>query len=405
MRWPVRKLARVGRPSQPPGQERPHLGGRELGAARRRRSLATSSSSTRWSSARCQRSRLPVAVSASAASAIASAHSASVWRALSERRPPAPTRVDQLGEAPGQVDGAAVDVIEREHAGEQPLAVLGHRHPQQQPLQAGLPGAAVERVELVGSAMRGVEAPADARLGDPVGQPGDVIVVEAEAAAHGAAVGEVEHLRGGEPLLGELEQLGDDAEHRVGLAQRAVGEPHAQVDRPGRRRCRVVAGVAGPKVAWISGANVSMSGHITITSRGSSVGSSASACRIASRITSTWRARPWQEWISMLRSSAASSGRSSAAPGSGAPGAAWSSRTPCWMRPSRVPGAGGEGWPASESSGAAAVRTSCISRESRPQEASSRLAARVTVRSSLPARDGRAVRAMCHLLPQRRRRV
>ena len=40
-----------------------------------------------------------------------------------------------------------------------------------------------------------------------------------------------------------------------------------------------------------------MSGHITITSRGSSVGSSASSCRIAARRTSTWRARPWQEWI------------------------------------------------------------------------------------------------------------
>ena len=42
-----------------------------------------------------------------------------------------------------------------------------------------------------------------------------------------------------------------------------------------------------PKVAWISGAKVSMSGHITITSRGSRVGSSSSWCRIASRTTST----------------------------------------------------------------------------------------------------------------------
>ncbi len=57
-----------------------------------------------------------------------------------------------------------------------------------------------------------------------------------------------------------------------------------------------------PNVAWISGANVSMSGHITITSRGCSVSSSSSRWRIASRRTSTWRARPWQEWIWMLRS-------------------------------------------------------------------------------------------------------
>ena len=74
-----------------------------------------------------------------------------------------------------------------------------------------------------------------------------------------------------------------------------------------------------PNVAPISGANVSMSGHITITSRGSSVGSSASWCRIASRSTSTWRARPWQAWTWMLRSSPSSS-RSSGRPGSGGPG-------------------------------------------------------------------------------------
>ena len=57
-----------------------------------------------------------------------------------------------------------------------------------------------------------------------------------------------------------------------------------------------------PNVAWISGANASMSGHMTMTSRGSSVGSSARRWRIASRSTSTWRARPWQEWTWTLRS-------------------------------------------------------------------------------------------------------
>ncbi len=42
-----------------------------------------------------------------------------------------------------------------------------------------------------------------------------------------------------------------------------------------------------PNVAWMSGANVSMSGHITIMSRASRVGSSARRCRMASRTTST----------------------------------------------------------------------------------------------------------------------
>ena len=112
----------------------------------------------------------------------------------------------------------------------------------------------------------------------PVLEPRDVVVVEAEAPSHGLAVGEVEHLRRGQALVGQLEQPRDDAQDRVRLPQRAVGEAHAQLaSRPPRSTS------PAPNVAWISGANVSMSGHITITSRGSSVGSSASRCRIASR--------------------------------------------------------------------------------------------------------------------------
>ena len=42
----------------------------------------------------------------------------------------------QLGEAAREVDRAAVDVVEREHVGEQPLAVLGHGHAQQQRVRA-----------------------------------------------------------------------------------------------------------------------------------------------------------------------------------------------------------------------------------------------------------------------------
>ena len=70
-----------------------------------------------------------------------------------------------------------------------------------------------------------------------------------------------------------------------------------------------------PNVAWISGANVSMSGHITMTSRGCSVSSSSSRWRIASRRISTCRARPWQAWIWTLRSAGSSCGRASGEPG------------------------------------------------------------------------------------------
>ena len=125
-----------------------------------------------------------------------------------------------------------------------------------------------------------------------------------------------------------------------------------------------------PNAAWISGANVSMSGHITITSRGSSVGSSASSCRIASRSTSTWRARPWQEWTCTLRSGSSD--------GSGAA----SSRTAAWMRASSVPVAGTLvcRWSAR---GCALASTSWSSRESWPQDASSGLRGIVAVSSWL----------------------
>ena len=61
-----------------------------------------------------------------------------------------------------------------------------------------------------------------------------------------------------------------------------------------------------------------MSGHMTMMSRGSRSGSSASRCRMASRRTSTWRPRPWQECTRMLSSSRASIGRASTSrPGRG----------------------------------------------------------------------------------------
>ena len=99
---------------------------------------------------------------------------------------------------------------------------------------------------------------------------------------------------------------------RTGWCAAASGRRAARAGPGARRRCAPPgSSSARPRgcrsVASISGANASMSGHITITSRGSSVGSSASRCRIASRSTSTWRARPWQAWTRMLWSSRPSS--------------------------------------------------------------------------------------------------
>ena len=79
--------------------------------------------------------------------------------------------------------------------------------------------------------MIAVEPPPHAALGGPAVEAGQVVVVQAEAAPHRLAGGEVEHLGGGEPRRGEVEQLGDHPEEGVRLAQRPVGEPHPDVGR------------------------------------------------------------------------------------------------------------------------------------------------------------------------------
>ena len=58
-----------------------------------------------------------------------------------------------------------------------------------------------------------------------------VVVGEAEPAAHGLAPGEVEHLARRHARRGELEHLRQDAHHRVGLAQGAVGQPDLELAR------------------------------------------------------------------------------------------------------------------------------------------------------------------------------
>ncbi len=91
----------------------------------------------------------------------------------------------------------------------------------------------------------GVEAPAHPRPAHPVTHALERVVVEVEQPAHRRQRDEVEDLGGGEPGVGELEQAGRDAEHRVGLAQRPVGEPERQ-PVPRMRRVRRLRGPASP---------------------------------------------------------------------------------------------------------------------------------------------------------------
>ena len=165
---------------------------------------------------------------------------------------------------------------------------------------------------------------------DPVLDPREVVVVEPEAPAHRLAVGEVEHLRGGHPLRrrGRAARRPRRAPGWSGAATRSASRTRRSGGRARAAARRLVVAprrVPAPNVAWMSGAKLSMSGHITMTSRGSSVGSSASRCRIASRSTSTWRARPWQAWTCDAAVAAGASGRIAAA------GGGRSARTSAWQ--------------------------------------------------------------------------
>lgn len=76
--------------------------------------------------------------------------------------------------------------------------------------------------------MECIEAPADAGSGDPVPHLLQVVVVETETATHRGRGSEVEHLRGGDPGIGEVEQLRQHSQQRIRLPQRAVRESHPQ---------------------------------------------------------------------------------------------------------------------------------------------------------------------------------
>ncbi len=137
-------------------------------------------------------------------------------------------------------------------------------------------------------------------------------------------------------------------------------------DRSARRTRSLCAGCTplimspSPKPATISGAYVSMSGHITRMSRGSSVSSSASRPSRTSRRTSIWRAGPWQLCTCTERSSGLSvrpSRRTSLAV-----------MSDC-SQPSRV---SGRSWaPRYSSVCGSGGRLRCSSRRSRPRVASS----------------------------------
>ena len=133
-----------------------------------------------------------------------------------------------------------------------------------------------------------------------------------------------------------------------------------------------------------------MSGHITMTSRGSRVGSSASRPSSTSRSTSTWRADPWQACTCTLWSSSASERPAGST-------VAFAARSAC-SHDKSVPRPSVElvetrSALASVTATVCSVR--CSSRTSRPSEASSGWSTRSWERSSTrdtaPRRSVRAV--------------
>ncbi len=137
--------------------------------------------------------------------------------------------VHELGQAAGQLDVTAVDVVERQRLAEEALPVLRHRHPEQDPVQPGVPGVGVDVGQLEGAAVRSVESPPHERAVDPLLEPEEVVVAEAEAPPDGVPARQIEDLARRDPRRGELHHLRQHAHHRVGLAQRAVGEPDLQL--------------------------------------------------------------------------------------------------------------------------------------------------------------------------------
>ena len=158
--------------------------------------------------------------------------------------------LDELRHAAREVDRPALDVVERQHAADEAPVLLGHRDAEQDPIETGPPRVRLDDVELVRLAVRVVETPPDSARDDPLLHPRDVVVVEPEAAPDGLAVGEVEQLRGGHPLVGELEQERDDAEDGVRLPQRAVGEADR---RSGRRLSAARLAPLAPAVVAVVG--------------------------------------------------------------------------------------------------------------------------------------------------------
>ena len=133
--------------------------------------------------------------------------------------------VDELGEPAGELDPVAADVVERQRGAEPGAASRRTsrrrcRTRSRPKRQVFWQVAHAERLAVL--LRRSPSAPRT--RGTQSAERVEVVVDEAEPAAHGRVLGEVEDGAGGRAAAGEVEQLGRDAEQRVGAGERPVGE-------------------------------------------------------------------------------------------------------------------------------------------------------------------------------------
>ena len=238
VRWPVRKLARVGR-----------------GSVRCSSSVRTSASRSSVrrpaTAASAQAVELPLELrhlprSASGVeppgratpSRSAVSQAPASWRARSASTPSLEPVDDQLGQPPARSTCGAADVVERQHVPPRSRpslsAIATPSRTRSSPARQvfwSKPVEAVRRPQLRG------QPPPDARLLDPAGQRRRGRRRESRNRWRtGGAAGQVEHLARRGPAAGERDQRGGERQQRVGADQPAVGQPHPQL----------VAGVAPP---------------------------------------------------------------------------------------------------------------------------------------------------------------
>ena len=309
------------------------------------------------------------------------------WRRSSAVDAATRSRSTQLGEPAGQLDVACCR--RRRAAARAPseaVVVAGHRHAEQHPVEPGAPGvlrgAAPARTRARCSASKPQRTP-DSR--DPVGDRVQVVVGEPEPAAHRLGAGQVEHLAGGDPAAGELDQRAATAEQRVGAGRAPVGQPDPQpvggVARPSTDVAEAEAGGDQRRVGLDVGAHhqdvARLEGRVVLEQPDQHLAQHVDLAGGA--VAGVHLDRP----VAARRAGARRSGV----------GARWRAGR-AWSQPSRVSGAGGIGV-ALVVGRDRASSARCSSRLSRPSEASSgwpTARPRVVV-ARRPARRRRSARA------------